>query len=294
MFATELHPNGHVNYPYTRKNYVDVTCSRCLEQFHVCMKVDYGRLLLNYCHILLMKVYPVIYVVKLSICYFSLFLITFIYFFILHANHSFSSLLSSLPHLLFFSYSKKGTVRWINFQKSTIALGTDLSPTAKNPPLVQATQLLHICRGPTVSHMQVPWLLIQTISSYELKLFDSEGFLVLSLSLWLLRSFLTLFSRIPQARPNVWPLVSVLIFISHWLNPLWWLLGLAPIYQYRRILLGIIILTFFFTRSLLGLWASSPLVLVLQAVRGSCLWHRSRVFSSGQWKCNVCWRVCAL
>jgi hypothetical protein len=67
----------------------------------------------------------------------------------------------------------------------------------------QATELLHMFRGPTsVTCMVIGWL-FNLCGPHGPELFDSVGVLVVS---WtpMAPSFLLLFCRIPQALPNAW------------------------------------------------------------------------------------------
>lgn len=66
----------------------------------------------------------------------------------------------------------------------------------------------------------------------------------------------SLFSAVLWAWSNVGLWNPAFVFISYWMKVLWWQLGLSPIYEYRRTLLGIITLTFspFMFGSTLCLW----------------------------------------
>lgn len=125
-----------------------------------------------------------------------------------------------------------------------------------------------MCRGPR----SVSWRLPAGQFSLFGLFWAHVGFRVMSLTPLaptIHSSFLPLFSRILWARHNVQLCVSASVSISSWMKALWWQLGETPIYEYNRISLDIITLTFFFYScigSFLCLWVSQPQFLKLQAV----------------------------
>lgn len=90
--------------------------------------------------------------------------------------------------------------------------------------------------------------------SFLLPNFDSLWFVVLdSVNFFLVVAFTSLaptvllwpFIRVSWALPNVWIWVSVSAPISCWMMPLLWLLNWTLVYEYRRISLAMISLTFY-------------------------------------------------
>lgn len=84
-----------------------------------------------------------------------------------------------------------------------------------------------------------------SVSPYELRLVDFTGFLVMSMTPLVPTILPPSLQQHSPSSSNIWLWVCASVSVSCWVNPLWWLLHWSLNYDYSRISIEILSLTFF-------------------------------------------------